>query len=98
MAKFKVDISALRTDENSLEKQIQELQELNKRLETLLSRIESSWEGDASTAYIRMMRTYAAQAANMVEILKEFKSYVNKASNTFETFDKNTASRIWNSF
>ena len=98
MAKFKVDISALRTDERQLDKQIQELQELNKRLETLLGRIESSWEGDASTTYIRMMRNYAAQASNMEEVLKEFKSYVNTAAETFEDFDKKTASRIWGSF
>ena len=98
MAKFKVDITALRTDEKALDQQIQELTELNKRLETLLGRIESSWEGDASTTYLRVMRTYAAQAANMVEVLKEFKSYVNNAADTFETFDKKTASRIWGSF
>ena len=98
MAKFKVDITALRTDEKSLDQQIQDLMELNKRLETLISRIESSWEGDASVAYVRMMRNYASQAANMVEVLKEFKSYVNNAANTFESFDKKTASRIWGSF
>ena len=98
MAKFKVDISALRTDENSLEKQIQEMQELNRRLESLLSRIEESWEGDASAAYIRVMRKYAEQADNMVKVLTEFKSYVNKAATTFESFDKNTASRISGSF
>lgn len=98
MAKVKVEISALRTNQASLEKQIADLQALNTRLETLIARIESSWEGDASVSYIRVMRNYAQQAANMVQVLTEFKSYVNKTADTFETLDKNVASRIFGAF
>ena len=98
MAKLKIEISALRTNQASLEKQIADLEALNRRLETLIARIESSWEGDASVSYIRVMRNYAQQAANMVQVLKEFKTYVNKTADTFETLDKNISSRIYGAF
>ncbi len=98
MTKLKVEISALRANQANLEKQIAELEALNRRLETLLARIESSWDGEASEAYIRVMRNYAQQAANMEQVLTEFKSYVNKTADTFETLDKNVASRIHGAF
>ena len=98
MAKVEVNITALKENESSLEQQITQLEALNSRLEALIGRIESSWEGDASAAYIRVMRNYAAQAANMVNVLNEFKKYVNNAADTFETLDKKAASRIKGSF
>lgn len=98
MAKIKVEVTALRENEKSLEQYIASLEELNSRLETLLGRIESSWEGDSSAAYINVMRRYAAQAANMARVLTEFKSYVRSAADTFENTDKKAASRIENAF
>ena len=98
MAKVEVNITALKENESSLEQQITQLEALNNRLESLIGRIESSWEGDASAAYIRVMRNYASQAANMVNVLNEFKKYVNNAANTFETLDKKSSSRIKSSF
>lgn len=98
MAKIKVEVTALRENERSLEQYITSLETLNSRLETLLARIESSWEGDSSTAYINTMRRYAAQAANMARVLTEFKSYVRKAADTFETTDKKAANRIESAF
>jgi WXG100 family type VII secretion target len=98
MAKLKVEISALRTNQTNLEKQIADLEELNRRLETLLARIESSWDGDASDSYIRVMRGYAQQAADMVKVLTEFKTYVNKTADTFENLDKKISSRIFGAF
>ena len=98
MAKIRLDISELKNNEKSIEQHIAQLEALNSRLETLLARIESSWEGDASTAYIRVMRNYATQAADMVKALLEFKGYVNNATSTFETLDKSAASRINGAF
>ena len=98
MAKLKIEISALRTNQTNLEKQIADLEALNSRLETLLARIESSWDGDASDSYIRVMRGYAQQAAEMVKVLTEFKSYVNKTADTFENLDKKISSRIFGAF
>lgn len=98
MAKLTVKITDLRSNQSALEKHIADLEALNRRLETLLARIESSWEGDASDSYIRVMRTYAEQASNMVQVLTEFKTYVNKTADTFETLDKNVSSRIWGAF
>lgn len=98
MAKLKVEISALRSNQASLEKQIADLESLNSRLETLIARIESSWDGDASESYIRVMREYAKQAAEMVKVLMEFKTYVNKTADTFENLDKKISSRIFGAF
>ena len=98
MAKVQVEITELRNNEKSIEQQIAQLESLNNRLTTLLARIESSWEGDASTAYIRTMRGYASQASNMVKVLDEFKKYVNSAASTFENLDSKSVSRINGSF
>ena len=98
MAKLKIEISALRANQANLEKQIADLEALNRRLETLLARIESSWDGDVSVSYIRVMRGYAQQAADMVKVLTEFKTYVNKAADTFESLDKKISSRIFGAF
>lgn len=98
MAKIKLAITDLKNNEKSIEQHIAQLEALNSRLEVLLTRIESSWEGDSSVAYIRGMRNYAAQAANMVSVFSEFKSYVNSATSTFETLDNSGASRINGAF
>ena len=94
----KIEISALRANQANLEKQIADLEALNSRLEALLARIESSWDGDASDSYIRVMRGYAQQAADMVKVLTEFKTYVNKTADTFENLDKKISSRIFGAF
>ncbi len=98
IGKVLVDIAALLGNEKSIEQYISRLEALNSRLETLLGKIEASWEGESSKAYLNLMRGYAAQAANMVTVLQEFKSYVGKAHSLFETKDKAAASRINGSF
>jgi len=98
MAKVKVEVSELRNNESTLQQQITQLETLNSRLEALIVRMESSWEGEASEAYMRMMRRYAQQNAKMVKVLEEYKSYVKKAADTFESLDKSAAARIYGSF
>ena len=98
MAKIKVAVSSLRENEKKLEKQIASLEQLNSRLESLLNRIEASWEGESSAAYIRVMRQYAAQASSMQTVLTEFKRYVKNAADTFESKDEKAAAWINGSF
>lgn len=98
LAKIVVDIAALQNNEKTIGDYISRLEALNARLETLLGRIESSWEGNSSQAYLNLMRGYAAQSANMAAVLREFKSYVGKAHTLFETKDRTSASRISGSF
>lgn len=93
-----VDIAALQNNEKTIGDYIDRLEALNARLELLLGRIESSWEGNSSQAYLNLMRGYAVQAANMAAVLREFKSYVGKAHTLFETKDRASASRISGSF
>ena len=98
MAKIRINIEALRSDSNKLSAKIAELQNLNTRLENLLSRIEGSWEGQSSITYIGTMRSHAAKAVKMVDVLTEYKKYVDSAIEKFSNLDKSAANRIRGSF
>ena len=98
MAKIEVDIDGLLSNEKALAARTAELAALNSRVETLISRMEASWSGDASISYISNMRKYAQQAQNMKLVMEEFRSYVEKTEKTFSQLDKKLASKILNSF
>lgn len=98
MAKIRINVDELLENGNSMDKKISELQSLLARLNTLIERIEASWDGDASAAYINTMRGYAKQAEAMIHVLTEFKSYVTGASSLFKNSDSDVASKIRNSF
>lgn len=98
MANIKINENMLRSNSKAIEVKIQELNEMNQRLNSVITRIEDSWEGDASIAYVNMMQNYAKQAEEMVTVLNEFKSYVDSAVTKFENMDKSAASKLRNSF
>ena len=98
MAKIKIDIDALKSNASSLEARIAELQNLNTRLENLIARIQASWEGQASVIYISKITAQAAKAKKMVDVLTEYKKYVESAVLKFSSVDNNSASKINNSF
>ena len=98
MAKIKVDIEALKSNASSLEGRIAELQNLNTRLEALISRIQASWEGQASIIYIAKITAQAAKAKKMVEVLTEYKKYVENAVSKFSNVDSTSANKIKGSF
>lgn len=98
MAKIKVDIEALTSNSSALNSRIAELQNLNSRLEDLINRIDSSWEGQASLTYISTMRNHASKAKKMVDVLTEYKKYVDSAISKFSNVDKNAAAKIRGSF
>lgn len=98
MAKIKVNLEALKGNSTQLADRIRELQGLNTRLETLINRIEASWEGQASATYITQMRRYADQAKKMIGVLTEYKKYVDGAVEAFTNRDRTAASRIRGSF
>lgn len=98
MAKIQISVEALRENSARLSAQIEELRNLNARLETLLLRIEGSWQGQASLVYIQMMRQHMARAVRMIDLLTEYKKYVDGAREQFSTLDAASASRIRNSF
>ena len=93
-----IRLGQLRENSSSLEQQIAGLTQLNARLTALLGRMEASWEGAASEAYLRLMQRYAAMAADIVLVLQEFKSYVDQTVSAFEEADSSVASRIMASF
>lgn len=98
MARIKVNLEALKGNSTQLAERIAELQGLNTRLETLINRIEASWEGQASVTYIAQMRRYAQQAKKMINVLTEYKKYVDGAVETFTNRDRTSANRIRGSF
>lgn len=98
MALIRIDELALMANETALKAKIAELQSLNARLEGLLQRIESSWEGNASQNYIAMMRQRQGKAVQMVEVLSEFLRYIQEAKSRFSSKDSDSAGRIRGAF
>lgn len=98
MAKIKINEEALRANSIALSKKIEELQNLNSRLESLIAAIGDSWDGKASEAYVAQMLGYATKAKEMTAVLTEYKKYVDSAVNKFSAVDAKSASRIRNSF
>ena len=94
MAKIKVNVDALRQNKTDIERRITELQNLNTSLDRLLSDIEGSWTGAASEKYIATMRQHKKKAEQMVNVLNQFKSYIEQAATRFEQKDKDGASKI----
>lgn len=98
MAKIKIDIEALQSNVASLEAKIAELQSLNARLEALIARIQTTWEGKSSEIYISKILVLANKAKKMVEVLLEYKKYVESAISKFLSVDRDAANKIKNSF
>lgn len=94
MAKIKINEDGLRENKKAIEAKISELHSLNERLTELIFRIRSSWEGDASTQYINTMTHYKQKAETMIDVLTEFRKYIDEALRRFEEIDSNGAKRI----
>ena len=98
MAKIKINEEALMRSANILESKTNELINLNSRLDSLISRINDSWEGEASQRYISIMLSYASKSKSMIDVLNEYKKYVDSAVTEFREKDRNSATKIRNSF
>ncbi len=98
MSKIRIDVEALKANSNSLSKKIAELQALNAKLTLLIERIKASWEGNASVAYIVKITAQKIKAEKMVEVLSEYKKYVDAAVSKFTTTDTQSANKINGSF
>ena len=78
MAKIRIDQEALLANSQALENRIRELQELNTRLESLIVRIQSSWEGQASIAYVTKMLAKWIYSGGVEE---EWDTYIKELEN-----------------
>lgn len=94
MPKIKIDTEGLKNSSENIGARIAELQNLNSRLESLIARIADSWEGNASEAYINLLRSYAEHAKNMINILNEYKKYIDKTVVKFSELDRNKANIV----
>lgn len=98
MSRIVIDIEGLAQNSNNIAKRTRELQDLNRQLETIIQSIESTWEGEASRAYVRMMQNYLKQGKQMEKVLQEFKNYADNASSRFSEKDRALANKIHNAF
>ena len=72
MANIRIDTDGLQNNISSMRAYVNELDSLNARTQSLLAQIASSWEGEASTAYINIMTERMQKAGQMKELLQEF--------------------------
>lgn len=98
MADFRAEIDSLREEAKQLQTQINKYKELEKKINTLLVRMRSSWEGDACNSYMNMMALYQGRINKMIQVLTDYKSYVEKSVTIIEDKDREIASQINNSF
>lgn len=98
MAKIRIDIDALKSNSSSIENRINELQSLNTRLTNLINRIQSSWEGQACEIYIAKITVQAEKARKMIDVLVEYKKYVDTTISKFSATDNSAAHKIKSSF
>lgn len=94
MANIRIDTDGLQDNISSMRAYMSELETLNARTKTLLSQIASSWEGEASTAYINVMTERTQKAEQMKNLLEEFISYMESAKKKFDARDRDSASSI----
>ena len=78
MANIRIDTDGLQNNISSMRAYVNELDSLNARTQSLLAQIASSWEGEASTAYINIMTERMQKAGQMKELLQEFLSYMHR--------------------
>lgn len=72
MANIRIDTDGLQNNISSMRAYVNELDSLNARTQSLLAQIASSWEGEASTAYINIMTERMQKAGQMKELLQNF--------------------------
>ena len=94
MGRIKINTDGLQSNIASMDQHIGQLEALNSQLESLINRIDESWEGDACNAYIASMTGRLQSAKQMISVLQEFRSYMQEAVNRFEEKDQQGASRI----
>ena len=80
MANIRIDTDGLQNNISSMRAYVNELDSLNARTQSLLAQIASSWEGEASTAYINIMTERMQKAGQMKELLQEFLSYMENCT------------------
>jgi len=98
MADFYANFFFLQQDSKELQTQINKYKELEKRIELLLARMASSWEGDACNSYMNMMTMYLSRINKMIEVLTSYKSYIDKSMTIIDEKDRMLGDLIRNSF
>ena len=98
MSVISINADGLTQNAGNLSRQLSDLQQMNKQLESLIPMIEGSWRGAASQSYVRMMRGYLSKGRQMEQVLQEFIKYANQAAERFCTIDRDSANKIYRSF
>lgn len=98
MARIRIDGDTLRDHAATLTGRFSEYEALNARLEGLSDSIQSSWSGDAKTAFEQLMSQYITQVKSLENILQMFRQYAQDTADRFESTDAECAARIRSSF
>jgi WXG100 family type VII secretion target len=93
-SKIKINQEELMKVSTSLAKRIAEMITLNTRLEALITRINESWNGEASDAYIIMMTSYLNDCKKHIDLLNSFKSYIDSVVKKFSDWDSSSSNLI----
>ena len=91
---IRIDADGLQNNISSMRAYINELDSLNARTQTLMTQIASSWEGEASTAYINIMTERIQKAGQMKELLQVFISYMESTRTKFVSRDQESSYSI----
>ena len=91
---IRIDADGLQNNNSSMRAYINELDSLNARTQTLMTQIASSWEGEASTAYINIMTERIQKAGQMKELLQVFISYMESTRTKFVSRDQESSYSI----
>ena len=94
MARIRINTDGLKSNISEMNNYIATLEQLNNRLQTLITRINDSWEGNACKAYVEAMMKRLSKSKEMVKVLVAFRGYMQQAVSKFEERDKIGAGNI----
>lgn len=92
---IKIKVDELKKNAVAINAKINELNDLNKRLNDLIERINSSWLGNAAELYVNLMRGHLERIKKMINVLTEYKKYVDNCVNEFSELDQNSANSLY---
>lgn len=88
MSKIDVDVGSLNETSTKLANISKELKLLRFDLQKLVGRIDDSWDGPASRAYIEKMMIYLRELSRIIEAIEQYRESVVDTANSFAELDK----------
>lgn len=93
-----IDNNGIAQESEVLKKHIESFKSVNDALNKIIADTSQMWKGPSSDAYNGAMLNHARQAVKMLETLRKYQEYVEKANKDFVEADKAAARKIRGSF